>query len=185
MSVREIVDALGEQAGELRLVVLAACDSDLIAAELAKQLRNVVGIRGGISDEGCLAFLRGLYRALGSGSTIDQAVAAGRAQQIFSQSLGAEWALPVLFQTDRTPVVLPRDVPAVSPPEAQSTPSVGTAEEKTDQILLQMKVSNLKMLRAQWSQVDERNLPSFIRNQIDDLEGEVQRITRKRPEPTR
>ena len=77
VTVPDFVEDL-QKADELpRLVVLAACESDLFAAELARTVPNVIGMRGTISDEGCLAFLRGLYKALGSGSTIDQAVAGG------------------------------------------------------------------------------------------------------------
>jgi hypothetical protein len=186
VSAKEFVAALGEQAAQTRLVVLAACDSDLMAADLAEHLPNVVGIRGTISDEGCLAFLRGMYKALGSGSTIDQAVAAGRAQQVgFSQSLGEEWALPVLFQRDGTPLVHRQDAPEVPPEPIPINTSSGTPEEHADKILLDMKVANLRSLREQWSQVDVQSVPGFIREQIDGLEGEVQRITQRSSGRTR
>ena len=163
-----------------RLVVLAACDTDLVAAQLAEDLPNVIGFRGKISDEGCLAFLRGLYKALGSGSTIDQAVAAGRAQQVgFSQSLGEEWALPVVFQTDGAPLVHKEAVVERST-KPRSVATAGTPEEQADSILLAMKVANLTTLREQWSQVDQQNVPAFISEQIMDLENAVGRIQKTR-----
>ncbi|HET8988943.1 MAG TPA: CHAT domain-containing protein, partial [Humibacillus sp.] len=90
----------------LRLVVLAACDSDQLAAQIAPSVPAVIGIRGAISDASCLAFLGGFYAALGSGSTIAQGVASGRAQQVaYASSLGDEWAQPVLFQTEDNALV--------------------------------------------------------------------------------
>jgi len=186
LRVRDFVDALAEHQNDLRLVVLAACDSDIFAADLARTVPNVIGMRGSISDDGCLAFLRGLYRALGSGSTIDQAVASGRAQQIgFSQSLGEEWSLPVLFLGDATPVVQRTTAaPPEKAPEPVEAPS-GTVEEQVEKFLLDMKRSNLRSIRAQWGQVEEGTTPPFIQEQIKALDDDVERITNKVRGPTR
>jgi CHAT domain len=165
----------------LRLLVLAACESDLLAAELARIVPNIVGIRGRISDDGCLAFLRGLYRALASGSTIDQAVASGRAQQLgFSQSLGDEWAQPVLFLADGSPLVKRLSTAA---PESRGRHKheqrVGPSAEQSDRILLEMKQSNLRALREQWAEVDTGDTPQFVRDQIAALDSEVRSLNSK------
>jgi hypothetical protein len=187
LTVSEFIDTLAAQHHkDLRLVVLAACDSDLFAAELARTVPNVIGMRGRISDDGCLAFLRGFYRALGSGSSIDQAAASGRAQQIgFSQSLGEDWALPVLFLASPTPIVR-RAASAtheLAPELVQPSPS-DTLEEQTAQFLLEMKRSNLRSLRDQWDQVDKGSTPRFIQDQIDALDHDVQEIADKGQGPT-
>jgi len=172
---RDLVDPLTKASHMPRLVVLAARNSDLLAAEVAPCLPNIIGIRGRISQAGRLAFLRGLYQALASGSTIDQAVASGRAQQIgFSQSLGNEWASPVLFLSDPTPLVLPVQAPS---PYLGLQPHRGQAKRRSDELILGMKRSNLDALREQWGPVAGQAMPKFVQDEIDALTGEVQRLT--------
>lgn len=166
-----LADALCARGTPPRLVVLAACDSDLVAAELARRVPNVIGIRGAISDEGCRAFLRGLYGALASGSTLDRAVASGRAQQLgFSQSLNQEWALPVLFLGDATaPVHLPQaDPPAETARETLDVPA-GAAREHADRLRREMRQLNLQDLHARWD-ASGPDLPAFVSRTIDALE---------------
>lgn len=93
---------------DLDLVVFAGCDTDLLAAQLARVVPAVIGIRGIIANDSCEAFLQGLYRALSAGSTLSQAVRAGRAQQMgFSRSLGDDWAQPVLYLSGDGPLLSP------------------------------------------------------------------------------
>jgi hypothetical protein len=169
------------------LLVLAACDTDLLAAELAVSLPNVVAMRGKISDAGCLAFLRGLYAALASGSPAGQAVAAGRAQQLgFSQSLGDEWALPVAFLADNGgPLVNNLDL-ATNTNVFSLQPMPATASSNVDEpnrVLLDMKQANLASLKQQWEPV-KTSVPQFVRQQIETLEREVDELA-KNQRPTR
>jgi CHAT domain len=183
-----LVDALVKNDRKaLRLLVLAACDSDLLAAELAAIVPNVIGIRGKISDDGCLAFLRGLYGALASGSTIDQAVASGRAQQLgFSQSLGDEWAQPVLFLTDGSPLVQRASTTgAESIRTREHRQRTGPPAAQSDRLLLDMKESNLRALRKQWEQVDTDDTPQFVSDQIAALDRDVRLLANKVRGPTR
>lgn len=177
-----IFDALGDRAADLRLLVLAACETDLLAAELAERVPNVIGIRSAISDEGCLAFLRFLYGALGLGATIDQAVTAGRAQQVaYSRSFGEEWSLPVLYQSDGTPLVattVTGPAPGAAAPAVEDDPALvpeDPASDPGDRLVREMKRVNLLSLRKQWSGTDADSLPSFVRRQLDSLESEVGR----------
>ena len=43
-----------------------------------------------------------------------------------------------------------------------------------------MSMSNLSSLRSQWNGVEDKDLPKFVRDQIDGLAGEVDRLTKGR-----
>ncbi|GAB4100726.1 CHAT domain-containing protein [Sinomonas halotolerans] len=161
---------------QLRLLVLAACNTDQLASQLATRTRAVVGIRGKISDDGVRAFLRGLYFALASGATIPQAVASGRAQQIsFSPSAGDEWSQAVLFLNADGPIVEastrePEPVAAAAVPNAGS----GLPEETTaTNLMLVIKQANLAALREQWDAVEGSDTPAFVQDQIDALARDI------------
>lgn len=173
ISGQTLVGALTEAGRPPGLVVLAACETDMLAAELAASVPAVIGMRGFISDDGCLAFTRGLYGALASGAPIAQAVSAGRAQQLsFSQSLGNEWAAPVLFLNGAGLLVASarsggRQVAFLAAPEAAAS----------DTFLLDMKRLNLDALRQQWHPEKSKVMPAFVHDQIAALEGEVDRLS--------
>ena len=172
---RDLVTA-AEKATELELVVLAACETDQLAAHLASVVPAVIGIRGMISNKGCEAFLEGLYRALASGSTLTQAVAAGRSQQVgFSQSLGDEWAQPVLYLSADSQLVVPPVVEASVPELAVGVP-MPIGEEESAQLWVDIKQANLRALKNKWERTDEdakKDVPIVVANQIDSLVREV------------
>jgi hypothetical protein len=159
----------------LRILVLAACDSDQLAAQLATTVPAVVGIRGAISDASCLAFLGGFYAALGSGSTVAHAVASGRAQQItFASSLGDEWAQPVLFQShDRALVLATSAGDEPGAPATADTTGTRTPEERIELLERTIREANLRALREQWDPVERIDTPLFVQRQIDDLTAAV------------
>jgi len=174
-----------KDASRLRLAVFAACETDQLAAQLASVIPAVIGIRGIISDTSCQAFLGGFYVALAAGATLSQAVASGRTQQLgFSQSLGDEWAQPVLFLKQDGPIVRPTSpggdttmtVLELGDPESQA----GTEAEKTTGLLLQIKEANLGALREQWGKVEKSDAPAdtpaFVQEQIDRLREEVEAL---------
>ncbi|MCD5341534.1 CHAT domain-containing protein [Arthrobacter sp. AK04] len=180
---KSLVKAL-EDSRRLRLLVLAACETDQLAAHLASVVPAVIGIRGMISDAGCQAFLGGLYVALASGATLSQAVASGRTQQIgFSQSFGDEWAQPVLFLNQDGPIVSPaspaRDSTTAASELRDPESQAGTPEERTTRLLLEIAELNLNALREQWGkdkvqQPDIRErIPAFVQEQIDRFAQEV------------
>lgn len=175
VSGRDIASAL--TATRTSLLVLASCETDLLAAEIAASVPSVVGMRGSISDDGCIAFLRGLYGTLASGSTVGQAIGAGRAQQLsFSLSLGDEWALPVAYLPTAG-----HHVVQAGEPDQMTGLGVGVMPvqiaDSDDLQLLQMKSANLQALRAQW-EPDQKTavVPPFVREQIDDLAHEVDQL---------
>jgi len=175
----KILSKILRASSSVRLVVLAACDSDQLAAQLATSVPAVIGIRGAISDPSCLAFLGGFYAALGSGSTVAQAVASGRSQQIaFASSLSDEWAQPVLFQTADRQLVRPTsagDEPAAPAIEDTTEDASGTHTPQERVRLLEhtIKQANLRALHEQWDPVEASDTPAFVHQQIDDLTAAV------------
>jgi hypothetical protein len=164
-----------EGGSPLDLLVLAACETDLLAAQLARSIAVVIGIRGIITNDGCEAFLQGLYRALASGATVTQAVAAGRAQQVtFSRALGEEWAQPVVFLSTDAPLVARTSAgDEAAPPIPVPSPQV-TAEQRRQQLHLEIKQANLRALQDQWGQVDDKDVPTVVTRQLTRLDQEVQ-----------
>ena len=176
VSAREII-AAAARAEQLDLLVLAACETDQLAAQLAEVVPAVIGIRGMISNDGCEVFLAGLYHALASGSTVIQAVAAGRAQQVsFSSSLGDEWAQPVLYVSVDAPMLV--TVPVTQPPsEPVVLPGAASDDEQMSRLAIQIKQANLRALRAQWGSVEASNIPAVVAGQIESLTRELKGLT--------
>lgn len=163
-------------AERLDLVVLAACYTDQLAAQLAGVVPAVIGIRGLISDTGRQVFLSGLYRALAVGATVTQAVAAGRAQQVLSRSLGDEWAQPVLYLSVDAPLVAAP--PAEQPyPGPVTLPLSASDDDQMTQLIVNIKQANLHALRAQWGPVDDANVPAIIARQMESLAHELEGLT--------
>lgn len=67
------------QRGNVRLVVLNACDSIAQAKAIAKEIDFVVGMRSSIGDEAARIFAASLYRAIGFGRSIQDAFDEGKA----------------------------------------------------------------------------------------------------------
>jgi hypothetical protein len=163
--------------GPPRIAMLACSESDLVAAELAQHIPAVIGMRGTISPDGCDAFLRGLYTALASGSSVGRAVGAGRAQQLsFSNSFGDEWSLPVAFLSRNTDqLVEAGELTAAA--RLDETGPVQLAPVNVQ--LLQMKTANLQAMRAQWDPYKVNAVPPFIRTHIAALERDIAALERE------
>lgn len=173
---RQLVGAAAK-AQQLDLLVLAACETDQLAAQLAEVVPAVIGIRGTISNDGCQVFLSGLYHALASGSTITRAVAAGRAQQVsFSSSLGDEWAQQVLYLSSDAPLVAAVSVTQPSP-EPVVLPGSASLDEQKNQLAVQMKRANLRALQQQWGSVEPATIPAIVQSQIASLTRELEELT--------
>lgn len=155
-------------------LVLAACETDTLAAELAAEVPVVVGIRGAISDPGCVAFLQGFYGALRGGSPADQAVAAGRSQQFsFSHGVANEWAAPVVFTAPGIHLVEPPDLGAPPRMTAPGDDLPGPEEDRRHRLVLEMKRHNAEALRAQWGPVEQSLWPEFVVGQLAALERAI------------
>lgn len=68
-----LADMLKLLKGRLRCVVLNACTSDEQAAEIARTIDCVIGIRSSIDDDAAIAFSRGFYEALAWGDSVGKA----------------------------------------------------------------------------------------------------------------
>lgn len=180
VSGRELMGAAAK-ADQLDLLVLAACETDQLAAQLAGVVPAVIGIRGMISNDGCQVFLAGLYHALSSGSTVTQAVAAGRAQQVsFSSSLGDEWAQPVLYLSVDAPLLLTTPSEE-APPEPVVLPDATSDDEQLSQLVVQMKQANLRELQTRWGSVEASTIPSVVTGQIESLTRELKSLRGNEP----
>jgi hypothetical protein len=70
-------DLIGILRGNLRLVVLNACDTEPIAQALVRHVDFAVGMREPIGDEAAIAFSSSFYQALGFGKPVDTAFRLG------------------------------------------------------------------------------------------------------------
>ncbi len=94
----EILCELLRQSGQLRIVVLNACDTSRAALELAKSGIAAVGMQDKIRTEAAIPFCRSLYEALASSVPLD--VAANRARFSIRLAQGGDrrdWCLPAVF----------------------------------------------------------------------------------------
>jgi hypothetical protein len=144
------IGAVAAQTGDLRLVVLNACESatsgaGAFSSTAAKLMREgipaVVAMQYEITDPAALAFAAGFYETLARGRPVDQAVTKGREIVRITQN-SLEWATPVLFlasdeahlfevkasqaEDSAWDTTLIEKLPKSAPPPEQSAPS--TAE---------------------------------------------------------
>jgi hypothetical protein len=183
VSAGELLELLGEN-GWPRLVVLAGSDTEVLAAELARKVSAVVGLRSAVSDEECDPFLRDFYPALGRAESLDQAMTAGRARQrAVTSALGTDWAAPVGYFTCGQRLVTPGP-PAESPeptPVHSAPAIVLTGSAPADRVELELEISrlNLETMVEKWSQVDEQLWPELVTGRHAVLEADVNRVTRR------
>jgi WD40 repeat protein len=100
------IGAAAAQTGDLRLVVLNACESastsgaGVFSSTAAKLMREgipaVVAMQYEITDPAALAFAAAFYETLARGIPVDRAVTKGREIVRITQN-SLEWATPVLF----------------------------------------------------------------------------------------
>jgi hypothetical protein len=84
---------------DLKLVCLDACNSDLLAFNLARAMPvpAVYGIQSMISDESAFEFAHGFLAALLSGQTLTTAAIQGRQAIDRARPGSREWGLPVVY----------------------------------------------------------------------------------------
>jgi hypothetical protein len=172
-----LLDLLTSSAHRPDLVVLASCDTDLVAAELAGTVPTVVGMRGQISDAGCVTFLRAFYSALGAGSTVESAVAAGRGRVERSQALGTDWASPVAYVAPGQRLVAPQPTHSgalpTTPPVPPPLSGPPGATEARRALEVAMSRQNLAALESRWSGIDVALWPDVVRQRRAALSAEI------------
>jgi hypothetical protein len=154
------------------LLVLAAADTDLLAADVAPAVPTVVGFRGRVSDAACIAFVRAFYLALAAGATVEEAAAVGRTSTLREPDAApAEWALPVVYSTPAHRLMLgPQPAPATAGPapvlESAPAPLVPVPGQDVEQLMAGM---NVAALTARWESVPREYWPPIVREQHDRL----------------
>ncbi len=177
VSAAELLGLLGATAWP-RLVVLAGSDTEVLAAELARRIPAVVGLRAAVSDEECDPFLRDFYPALGAAESIEHAMSAGRARQrAVTSALGTDWAAPVGYFAGTQRLVAP-DVRAASPdvapaPSRRTVVLTGTTSADRAGLELEISTLNLQAVLKQWSPVDERLWPDLVTHRRDVLQAKI------------
>jgi hypothetical protein len=73
-----LADLVGELAGNLRLVVLNACDSAPVAEALVRHVDCAIGMCQAFGDEAAIAFAAAFYQALGFGKPVETAFRLGK-----------------------------------------------------------------------------------------------------------
>lgn len=84
-----ITQALKSSERALKLIILNACHSEVLAKELSKHFDYVIGTDVEILNKTAIAFAEGLYGALGAGKNIADALKAGRALAALKNLKGA------------------------------------------------------------------------------------------------
>jgi hypothetical protein len=177
----ELRSALNE-CRDLRFVVLQACDTDAVAAELAQRTPAALGIRTKVVNTTCLAMARGLYEALGAGQPIDAAVTAGRQAIDRHQPGTREWGLPTLYMSAPHGILLGPGTKGVlntvlDDATLESTGRLASAmptsasprEVQRLQSLIEIESRNLESLRQQQAFLGS-STPDFILSQIAAVE---------------
>ncbi|RIK40955.1 MAG: hypothetical protein DCC55_13425 [Chloroflexi bacterium] len=185
-----------ETSAELRFVVLQACDSEAVAAELAQRTPAALGVRAKVLNATCQAMARGLYEALAGGQPLEAAVTAGR-QAIDRQHAGTrEWGLPTFYMSAPHGILLGPGTKGVlssvlesatlesSGSLALSTPTATANQREVQRLqsLLEIESRNLDSLREQQAFLGS-STPEFILSQIAaaeqtiaDLEAQLQAL---------
>lgn len=157
-----------QEHASVQFVLLNACDTDFVAAELARVVPAVLGIRAKVLNPTCQALTQGLYEALINGHSLEAAVTAAR-QAVDRHFPGTrEWGLPVFYLNSPHGLLL---TPAT---RAASTALRMSAETATNEAAANLEVApptqptsnqrerqRLRMLL----EIEQRNLQSLLNQQ--------------------
>lgn len=175
-----------EANSDLRFVMLQACDTEIVAAELAQRTPAALGVRAKVINTTCQAMARGLYEALAAGQPLDAAVTAGR-QAIDRQFPGTrEWGLPTFYMSAPHGILLGPGTKGVvgavledATLESTGRLALTVPAESTNprevqrlQSLLEIESRNLDSLRQQQAFLGSAT-PDFILSQIAAAEQTV------------
>lgn len=141
----------------LRLVVMSACYTDQIAAELAQVVPAALGIQGEMTSDTCITLAEHLYQSLLKGQPLEAALTEGRRSIDRSNPGGRQWGLPVCYSRAMDGVMLSvsgdRDIPVVQSVLDTATPAgVRPGLERQWKLVaahLEVHDRNLKVLRRQ------------------------------------
>lgn len=169
-----------------RTVVLSACPSDRIAADLAWTVPVTVGIRGMVTVRGRLGLAEGFYRSIAAGSTLNEASWAGRSL--------ADRAVPGLRDWTAMVVYSAQDGRLVTAPEPEARrnsvllpgppPSAGHTSASGQAAILKMRrtvaARNLAAIEERAARLHDA-LPKLVNDQIAALREEIARLDAQFP----
>lgn len=174
--------ALLKQQPDLRLTVLNACRTHLLAGVLTGAADTSIGMRGDITPDACIAFAEELYRGLLTGRPLEEAIALGR-QEIDLRNPGSrEWGLPVAYvgeiehplsplPADRNAAAFAYDAYAAEG-EAEPDDPAQQRAWRTAQVLAQVYQINLSKLQERSTAYGDA-IPRQIRSQIEETEAKL------------
>jgi hypothetical protein len=193
VSAEEVLGAL-ERQPHARLVVFNAYRTDAFAAEIARVVPVVIGVRGDMNALAGALFAEGFYGTLLQGAPVAGAVANGRAQVDFAQPGFLDWAGPVAFvQVSGALVARTAEAPAAEgqpsegrhgkppgalPPQARLHDPRAREEAEFLRQQIAMDTENLAAVEAQWGRVIEK-LPDIVREQQADLTARITAARRR------
>ena len=178
---------------EVRFVMLSACETDRMAAELSRATPLVLGMRGPITDRTRHTITSALYGALVAGQPLEAAVTAGRQAVDRSQPGSREWGLPTLYVASPHGILLTPGAKGITATAslnlgelvieatgtvAAAAPAAVPREQLRLQAELDIEQRNLESLRAQQDLLGAK-LPDFIKRQIDEAVDKVAELHSK------
>lgn len=175
LSAKVLGEAL-EGHDETRLVLLAACFSDEIAAHVSRTVPAVVGIRGEMTVDACRAFLDAFYRAALDGAAVEAATWQARSALETTFPGRREWASAVLYLTGTGPLV--EDVhalPGMAVTARDPRPGAPADDAGVDDLEHRRRVLSEQNLAVLTQRVDELGeaAPQIMRDERDRLRREI------------
>lgn len=171
----------------LRLILLNACHSATLAAELASAAPATIGMRAELNADSSINFAAGFYTSLLDGVSLEVAVTGGR-QAVDIGRLGTqEWGLPCLYLQSSAGTFLVRGLDETGersahaaeaggdrPAAAPSDPAA-RREWQTLRAMREIYQRNLDELRAQ-VETSLGKAPSIVESQIQVTEDKIAKL---------
>jgi hypothetical protein len=162
---------------ELRLVLLSACHTAGLAAELASAVPATIGMRGTLTAQACADFASGVYTSLLDAVPLEVGLTGGRQGIDIRRSGSREWGLPRLYlqAADGTFLVRrPGDMPVRGVVPAAEPPSDPKARQEWESLRVMREIyqRNLEELEAQVATSLGKALP-LVDAQIRDTKAKI------------
>jgi hypothetical protein len=149
-------------------IVLSACNTDRLAAEISRMVPVAVGMRGSVSDQAAVAFNRGFYPALLDGASVPAAVAAGRTRVASTMPGDRGWAAAVVYAWHLDPVVQASDAEErTAKTIVGDLPAAGSGDLASLQRM--MDEANLAALERLWGR-NRDGAPALVKMQWEQLQ---------------
>ncbi|MGB0388824.1 MAG: CHAT domain-containing protein [Ardenticatenaceae bacterium] len=170
---------------DLRLVHFNGPYTDWLARELTSVAPATIGMRGPATENACLAFSKGFYRALLSCLPLPAAVTQGRQKVDHHRAGTREWSHIVFYMQSEHGLLLPRHSSEVCPITFDTSPSEleiledsGAQEEwQLLNMRLAMQKRNLQALQERHAKYqDQETIPEFLLRQQKQAQKRIDQI---------